>query len=80
MDKLKVVKAVGELIVSVGVGSIIGNAIKTTTPSNVGKITKFCIGAGSLVLSGMIGDMAVDYTGKKFDEAVNQVKEMIKEE
>lgn len=77
MKKMDMIKTVGGIIVSVGVGAIIGNAIKCTTPSNVGTIKRFCIGAGSLVLTSMIGDKAVQYTEDKICKAVQSIKNMV---
>lgn len=80
MKKLEMIKAAGEIVVSVGVGLIVGNAIKSTTPNNMGLIKKICIGVGSFILTSMVGDCATKYAEQKFDEAVDQVKEMIKTE
>ena len=80
MKKLDILKVAASLIVSVGVGAIVGNAVKSTTPVDVRKITKFCIGAGSAVLSAIAGDAASKYTEEKIDKAVDIVKSAIKEE
>lgn len=77
MKKLEVIKTVGGIIVSVGVGAIVGNAVKYTTPSNIGTIKKVCIGVGSLVLTSMVGDKAVQYTEKKISDAAKSVKKMV---
>jgi hypothetical protein len=77
MSKLETIKAVGSLIVSVGVGSIVSNAVKCTTPGPVGTIKAVCIGVGSFVLANMVGDQAVKYTEEKIDGAVSEVKKMV---
>ena len=79
MKKLEMVKTAGSIIISVGVGAIVGNAVKCTTPFPVGAIKKFCIVVGSFVLSNMVGDKAVEYAEEKVDGAVDQIKQMVKD-
>jgi uncharacterized membrane protein len=76
MKKIEIVKTVGGIIVSVGVGAIVGNVIKDTTPEDVGKIKKMCIGLGSVVLTNMVGDKAVTYIEDKVDNAVKAIKKV----
>lgn len=80
MKKIEILKTVGGIIVSVGVATIVGNAIKCTTPPSMGTIKKVCIAVGTLVLTSMAGDRAVEYTEHKIDSAVVYVKSMIEEE
>jgi hypothetical protein len=77
MNKLEMVKTVGSIIVSVGVGTIVSNAVKCTTIGPVGPIKAVCIGVGSFVLASMAGDKAVKYTEEKIDSAVSEVKKMV---
>lgn len=76
---LKTLKQVAVIVVTAGVGAIVGNAVKHVTPSDTGFVKKTCIGAGSLVLAGMLSDKAGDYTKTKIDETVEEVKEMFQE-
>jgi hypothetical protein len=78
--KIEMVKLVGGLIVSAGVGMIIDNAIKATTPVRTGTIRKICMALGALVISSMVGDKAVEYTEEKIDSAVAGFKKMIDED
>jgi hypothetical protein len=80
MKKIEIIKAVGGLVISVGVGGIVGNVIKCTTPIAIGPIKKVCIGIGSFVVSNMVGDKAVEYAEEKIDGAIDQVKKMVKDE
>lgn len=57
-------------IVTVGVGAIVGNLVKSTTPIDTSKIIKACIKVGSLVLTGAVGDIAGKYAETQIDEAV----------
>lgn len=77
MKKLELIKAGIGLVVSVGVGAIVGNVVKATTPADVKTLTKLCIAAGSLVLTGVAGDMASKYTEEQIDSVVDGVKEVI---
>ena len=68
MDKKETIKAVGNIIVSIGVGGIVGNVIKSTTPANMNIVKKICVGVGSMVLSSMVTDKAVEYSTGKMDD------------
>ena len=68
MDKKEIIKTVGGIVVSVGVGGIVGNIVKATTPASVGLIKKVCIGVGTVVLSNMATDKAVEYSTGKMDD------------
>lgn len=74
MKKLEIVKAATQIVVSVGVGSIVGNAIKFTSPASTNLIKKVCIGIGSVVLSNMVSDKAVSYSDQKIDEVASIFK------
>jgi hypothetical protein len=78
MKKIELLKTGVSLVVSFGVGTIVGNIIKASTPSDVKKIVQLCIGAGSLVLTGLAGDAASKYTEGKIDDAVNSIKDFLK--
>ena len=77
MKKVDMLKAAGAIVVSIGVGSIVGNVVKCTTPITTGPIKRLCILIGSFVLCNMVGDQAVDYTEKKVDDAIEQIKNMV---
>lgn len=80
MKHLELLKAGVEIIVSVGVGAIVGNAIKATTPSDTKGIAKLVVALGSLVLTGITSDMAAKYTEKKIDDTVETMRNMFTEE
>lgn len=77
MTKMELIKAAGELVVSVGVSMIVGNVIKATTPSNINIIKKVCIGAGGLVLGNIASDAATEYVEKRFDAAARALEKKI---
>lgn len=79
-DVLKTIKQVAVIVVTAGVGAIVGNAVKHVTPGDTGFVKKTCIGAGSLVLAGMLSDKAGDYAEQKIDETVEEAKKMFSED
>lgn len=65
------------VVVSFGVGTIIGNLVKSTTPVDIGKVMKGCIAFSSWVLSGIGADMASKYTEDKIDEIVETMDDVV---
>lgn len=78
MDKLNFVKTGLSLVVSVGVGNIVGNAIKHTTPSDLKLLTRLCVGVGTIVLTAVASDIASNYTEMKFDKTVDTFESLTK--
>lgn len=75
MTKLEAVKGASKIVVGVGVGAIVGNAVAFTTPAiGVGLLMRGAISVGSFVLSNMVSDKAVNYADEKIDEIVDAVK------
>jgi hypothetical protein len=77
MDKLNILKAVTEIGVSIGVGSIVGNAIKLTADPNNKKYKKIAIGFGGFVLSSMVSDMASKYATETIDSYAARVNAVL---
>lgn len=69
MDKLEIVKFAASTVVSIGVGAVFGNAVKTTTPVDLNLIQKISVGIGSAVIGSMISNAATTYVKTKIDEA-----------
>ena len=67
---IETVKTGVGVVVTVGVGAIVGNLVKSTTPVDTSKIVKACIKVGSLVVTGAVGDLAGKYAEEQIDEAV----------
>ncbi len=74
MNPLGLVKAAADLIVSMGVGVVVGNVIKTTTPATLNLAQKIGVGVGSFVLCHMFGDMAARYTTQTIFESASEDK------
>lgn len=74
MDYLGLAKQLFGLVVSLGTGAIVKNAIEHTTPSNISTLNKVGVCVGGLVLSMMVGDVATRYAGEKIDEVAEKFK------
>lgn len=72
MDKLEIAKQIAELIVCVGVGAVVGNAVKIGTPADAKLLAKAGIAVGGFVLANMTGDFAAQYARRQIDEAILQ--------
>lgn len=75
MNILPIAKAASNIVVSMGTGAVVTNAIKSTTPADIKTFQKVTIGVGGLVLSSMVGELASKYTETKIDDAVDTVKQ-----
>ena len=68
MNYLGLTKQIVGLVVSLGVGSIVKNAIEHTTPSTITTLKKVGVGVGGFVLSMMVSDAATKFADEKIDE------------
>ena len=75
MNILPIAKAASNIVVSMGTGAVVTNAIKSTTPADIKTFQKVTIGVGGLVLSSMVGELASKYTETKIDGAMDTVKQ-----
>lgn len=68
MNYLGLIKQAVGLVVSLGVGAIVKNAIEHTTPGTVTAFKKVGISIGGIVLSMMVSDAATKFADGKIDE------------
>lgn len=68
MNPFNAIKATTGLVVSMGAGAIINNAIRATTPEDIKMIRKITIVVGGVAVSGLVADAAVKYSNKTFDD------------
>lgn len=73
MNKLEIFKGATSFVASVGVSSIVGNAIKLTTVPEAKLPKRIAIGLGGMVLSFMISDLAEKYVEAQIDGFVARV-------
>ncbi len=69
---LKVLGTAVSLTSSVGVGAILGNAVKIVTPPNTGKLMRLAINVGTIGLGAVVGE--------SFDNKINKFLGLDKEE
>lgn len=80
MKKLDILKGIAELAVSVGVGAIVGNTVKMTTPSDIHTLKRIAISIGSFALSSMVGDRVSSYVSEQIDETAERVNKIVNPE
>ncbi len=80
MNPLNLIKTVTELMVSVGVGSIVGNTIKNATPTNAHIVKRISMGIGGFFLSSMVSSKVSKYATETIDETAEKIKSIRKTE
>lgn len=78
MNGIVLVKGIVGMAASVGIGTIVENAIKATTPESIKTVNKVLVGLGSVVLAGALGDIANKYTDGVIDNTANTLKKFTK--
>jgi len=63
-----ILKSAATLIASVGVGAVVTNAVKATTPDDMKMINKIFVMVGTTVVSHAVADLASKYTSGQIDE------------
>lgn len=74
MNVLPLVKIVAEGVASVGVGHVVSNAIKATTPADITRYQQVMIGIGSVVISGIATKAASNYVTDAIDSVTDLFK------
>lgn len=69
MNILPFVKLGASMVTSFGTGTIVGNAVKFTTPGNLNRVNKILIAVGSIALSGVAGDAVGKYVSEDIIQA-----------
>lgn len=75
INKLAIVKGASSLIVSVGVGAVLGNAIQATTPINASTVNTVLTAVGKFALSGILADASTKYVNNMIDDAALALKQ-----
>lgn len=68
MNILNLTKGIAGAAVSLGVGTVVGNAVKATTPGDITKYQKVVVAIGGLALTGLVSELAANRTEDKIDE------------
>ena len=70
ISKKDTIKSVLAAIGGAGCWEVVHNIVTHTTPSGTGVLGRVLVIIGSTIITGMAGDAASDYVGKKFDHGV----------
>lgn len=69
------IKAAATLIVSAGVGAVVTNAVKATTPADLKIVNKILVMTGTVIASHAVSDVAAKYTTGQIEEIGKSIKE-----
>lgn len=69
MNIIPIAKTIVSSAASLGVGTVLSNAITHTTPAGLTKYKKVAIGIGGVALSALVNEAVTRQTEAKFDEA-----------
>lgn len=78
INPLTTTKLVATGLSSWGAGVIVKNAIKATTPADIGSIKKIGVVVGGFAVAGIVADAASRYTGNQIDAFVAVYEEVKK--
>lgn len=76
MKKLEFLKSAITLVASVGVGAVVTNAVKATTPPDLKTLNKVAVLVGTMAASHTVADAASTYFGKNVDEWVEAIQKI----
>ena len=76
--KLEMAKGGVELLLALGVSTLVGGAIAIVKPAKLGAIKKIAVGIGGLAISSMAVDGVNAYVDKTFKETVDGFKGIFK--
>lgn len=79
MTKLEMIKAGAQIVTSIGVGIIVGNAVKMSSPAGRNILKNVCVGVGGMVLSDMVSSKACEHVETKIDAVAEQLKTAVME-
>lgn len=67
---VNIIKIVVGFVASAGVGTVVGNAVKATSPAITTPLSKALIAVGSVVAVSMAGAAAAKHTDEEIDKVV----------
>lgn len=75
MNVLNLAKSAVTLVSSIGVGAVVTNAIKATTPGDLSQYQKLSIAVGSAVIGALVSKQATTQTSEEFDKVAATVRD-----
>lgn len=70
------IRGTTRLIAALGVGQVVGNIVKATTPVAISGFKKVLTDIGCFVLGSIAGDVAADYVSDGMDQFFKKNKEV----
>lgn len=77
ISKLAILKGVAELAVTAGVGVIVGNLVRATTPLESSRVTKILVTVGGYGLTGVLGDLSGKYVANQIDTYGTKFRDLL---
>lgn len=74
MNVIPVLKAGSNLIVSMGAGAVVTNAVKSTTPNDLKTFQKVSVAVGAMVLSSIVSEAATKHANEKIEAVESHFK------
>lgn len=71
MDGITITKVIVKVVVTSGVGTIIGNAVRATTPADISKLDTVGVLVGSFFLGGLVAEKTAVYSDTVIDGVVD---------
>lgn len=69
MNALGIIKPAVEIITAIGVGAVVSNVVKFTTPLEMGLIQKISVRVGTVLLSSAISSAVYQHTIRPINDA-----------
>lgn len=75
---LDILKSAVGMVVTSGVGIVVKNAIKATTPEDLKRSERIFVTVGTFAVSGIVGKAASDYVGGQIDKVSDSISAGVK--
>jgi hypothetical protein len=76
MTKLGIAKMIFKCVIASGVGTVVRNAIRSTTPISLSVMDKVLVSIGEFTLGSAAGAIVADHVMKEIQEGFSKVKEI----
>lgn len=76
MNPIVITKYALQFAVTSGVGTVVGNAVKNSTPEDVSRLTKISIRIGSIALASYAGALVAKHVEDEVDKAIESFRSM----
>lgn len=77
ISKLNILKGVAELAVTAGVGVVVGNLVRATTPVEATRLSRVMVLIGGYGLTGVLGDISGKYVANQIDTYGSKFRDLL---